>query len=262
MKIINIFEKKEYFMLLKFFITNIFSFFLYSDYVPYEPFIIIYKASLTIFSLYNIYCIFIESSFENNSLRLLQIKLNKYNFYLFSLFTLLSIAFTMLLNSLFISLYMYYKMECPFLLKNFDYKIHAQRRCELYNINSTNITNITKNEYICSFNAETCPFLFIQNLDSRPKCSKVEKLIENNEVIEEFIKEYYQESNLYYCKYKPASINWKIEPKICDAKIKIKFPVIFILLICYFGVRCIIQIYNYFRLIRPNIDHYEYLHID
>ena len=86
--------------------------------------------------------------------------------------------------------------------------------------------------------------------------------IENNEVIEAFIKEYYQESNLYYCKYKPASINWKIEPKICDAKIKIKFPVIFILLICYFGVRCIIQIYNYFRLIRPNIDHYEYLHID
>ena len=142
--------------------------------------------------------------------------------------------------------YMFYKIECPFLLTYYDYKIHAQRRCELYNINST---NITQNEYICSFN-------------DFPKCSKVEKLIENNEVIEAFIKEYYQESNLYYCKYKPASINWKIEPKICDAKIKIKFPVIFILLICYFGVRCIIQIYNYFRLIRPNIDHYEYLHID
>ena len=87
MKIINIFEKKESFMLVKFFIPNIFSFFLYSNYVPYEPLVIIYKASLTIFSLYNIYCIFIESSFENNSLRLLQIKLNKYNFYLFSLFT-------------------------------------------------------------------------------------------------------------------------------------------------------------------------------
>ena len=106
------------------------------------------------------------------------------------------------------------------------------------------------------------PFFIYSKFSWFSKMFKSWKINWNNEVIEAFIKEYYQESNLYYCKYKPASINWKTEPKICDAKIKIKFPVIFILLICYFGVRCIIQIYNYFRLIRQNIDHYEYLHID
>ena len=38
--------------------------------------------------------------------------------------------------------YMFYKIECPFLLTYYDYKIHAQRRCQLYNINSTNITQL------------------------------------------------------------------------------------------------------------------------
>ena len=257
MKIVNIFEKKEYFMLFKFFVFNIFTFLFYSDYVK-NNLLIYYKISLTVFSLYNIYCIFIESTFDNKYLQVLQIKLQNKNSFFISFIGLISVISTFFLYFIFPNSFIVYKIKCPFLLKNFDYKIHAQKRCELYNINSINIFPY---QYICSYNAEKIPFIFVHFFYFLyPQCSKIEKIINNNIVIEAFIKEYYKEQNLYFCDLDRKPLGLEVDPKLCDAKIII-YPEILYVLNFYFCIRCIIYIYTYFRIIEPNINHYEHLHL-
>ena len=251
MKVVNIFRKKEYFMLFKFFLLNFITILLISDYIPNEFPKKVYRISFTIFSLYNIYCIFIESSFDNKFLQILQIKLHKINLYFASFLGFVSAILLLLFYYLLIIVYTDYKKICPFLLTNFGYKMHVQRRCELYNINSTNYLPY---QYICSFIPES----------EIRRCSKVEKIIENNEVVDAFIKEYYKEQNLYYCdlKRQPSfpSSSMKVDPILCNKKVII-YPELFVLLDFYFGIRCMILISSYFNSIEPNINHYEYLHL-
>ena len=245
MKFVNIFEKKEYGILLLLFVFNIITIYVFSNYLLDNISIKIYLISFAYFSFYMIYCFFLASSFDNKHLQFLQIKLARIK----SVISLLGLFFTQSLFFFYMSIiyfYSIYHSQCPFLLTNFDYKIHAQKRCELYNINSTSIFPY---QYICSFNAES----------NERNCSKVEKLIEGNEVIDEFVNEYYQIKNLYYCDLKKQPSNFTIvNYKICDEDLG--NIGIFILFHIYLCIRCFFLILNYFRYIEPNIDHYEHLH--
>ena len=80
MKVVNILRKKEYFMFFKFVLFHFITMLLISDYLPH---IVkkIYRINFSVFSLYNIYCIFIESSFDNKFVKILQNELHKYNLF-------------------------------------------------------------------------------------------------------------------------------------------------------------------------------------
>ena len=156
--------------------------------------------------------------------------------------------------------YIIYKIDCPFLIKNTDYRINAERRCELYNINK-NSTDLY--QYICSFNAEKMIFpiqIMIRYLHSK-KCNKIEELIDNNEVIQAFVKEYYKEPNLYYCDLiEQPFFGAEVNPKDCDATIII-YPEILMILHIYYSIRYIILIFTYFKDIEVNINHSIHAHI-
>ena len=78
MKIKNIFESSEYFMVFKLFVVDFTGAYLYHDIFPYQSFLIPYFISFYILSLYYLYCIFIESEFDSRLLQLYQIRLEKF----------------------------------------------------------------------------------------------------------------------------------------------------------------------------------------
>ena len=247
MEIVEIFERKEYRMFFIFFLINFTTIFLISDYMPDKFPVISYRISLTALVSYNIYCIFIRSSFDNIYIQILQLKLKILNPYFASFIGLVSTAITFLFYIILIYLYIDYKLKCPFLLKNFDLNIHAQRRCELYNFNSTSIFPY---QYICSYNpGETKERI----------CSKIGQIIKKNEIVDTFLNEYYKETNLYYCDLKEEpSLFIEVNPKLCDEKVPellLYFRALIILNIII-GIICISNIYTYFRNIEPNINHF------
>ena len=250
MKIVNIFSQKEYRMYFIFILINYVTFFQISDYMPDNLAVILYRIIFTFLVLYNIFCIFIQSSFESKYCQILQIKLKIINPFFASFLGLLSTAITMLFHMIIIYLYYDYKLKCPFLLHNFDLNIHSQKRCELYNINSTSIFPY---QYICTFNAESS--------DSGRNCSKVEKIIKNNEIINDFLNEYYKEINLYYCDLKEQPWKFKeVDPNICDEGAG--NYMIFLFINYYFSIRCFYAIFYYLRHIKPNIENYvEHSHL-
>ena len=258
MYIINIYRTKEYFQTLKLFIFEILSVIYFHDYVLNKYFLYIYLILLLILVIHFLICIFLESEFDNEYLQELQIILEK-SLPFISFICLSSIAFIMVLYSI-ISLPLYsYKFNCPFSMTNVDYKLHIKRRCELYNINE-DISTLYKYQYICSFNAEEYyPSLFLQILNKfsgnkfNQKCSKVETLINNNEVINEFINEYYKEQDLYYCDLiSQPFIYPNINPKKCDSKIII-YPEILILIHLYLTGKYFHLLIYYFRNIKANV---------
>jgi len=249
MKLVNIFEKNEYKMLLILFAFNILTIYIFSDYLINDIAIKIYFIGFTYFSIYSIYCFFIESSFDNKYLQILQIKLERF-ISIASFLGLTSVSLIFFFYMFIIYYYSLYHSECPFLLSKFDYKIHAQKRCELYNINSTSIFPY---QYICTFNAESS--------DSGRNCSKVEKIIKNNEIINDFLNEYYKEINLYYCDLKEQPWKFKeVDPNICDEGAG--NYMIFLFINYYFSIRCFNAIFYYLRHIKPNIENYvEHSHL-
>ena len=78
MELVNIFEKTEYKMLFILFAFNILTIYIFSNYLINDIGIKIYLIGFNYFSLYTIYCIFIESSFDSKYLQLLQIKLGSF----------------------------------------------------------------------------------------------------------------------------------------------------------------------------------------
>jgi len=78
MELVNIFEKKEYKILFILFAFNILTIYIFSNYLINDIGIKIYLIGFNYFSLYTIYCIFIESSFDSKYLQLLQIKLGSF----------------------------------------------------------------------------------------------------------------------------------------------------------------------------------------
>ena len=247
-------------MVFKLFMIDITGLYLYYDICPLKSFLIPYFISFYILSLYYFYCIFIESEFDSRLIQLYQIRFEKYRL-LASFIGFFSLIILLLYFSFMPYYYMIYKSECPFCIKNVDYKIHAKRRCELYNINTN--PNIIY-QYICTFNAEKMRRLpskiFNINIQSK-NCNKVEKLIENNEVIQAFVNEYYAEPDLYYCDLQgQPSIGVEVNPKDCDAKIFIS-PELLLVLHYYYSLRYAILFYTYFRNIEVNINHFRHVQI-
>ena len=70
--------KKEYKILFILFAFNILTIYIFSNYLINDIGIKIYLIGFNYFSLYTIYCIFIESSFDSKYLQLLQIKLGSF----------------------------------------------------------------------------------------------------------------------------------------------------------------------------------------
>ena len=261
MYIINIYKTKEYFQTLKLLIFEILSVIYFHDYVESKYFIYMYLILLFILIIHFLICIFLESEFDNEYLEELQRILEK-TLPFISFICLLSIAFIIVSYSMLSLSYYLYKFDCPFSMTNVDYKLHIKRRCELYNINKDN-TTLYKYQYICTFNAEEynpSPSTqiisrFSQNSQNifNKKCSKVETLINNNEVINEFINEYYKEQDLYYCDLVTQPfINANINPMKCDSKIII-YPEILILIHFYLTGKYFHLLIYYFRNIKANV---------
>ena len=93
-----------------------------------------------------------------------------------------------------------YWKYCPYLITDFDYNLHFERRCELYNINNNSRYLY---QYICSY--DSSKDFKKNNLKNEIKidniiCMQVKEIKENeyNEVKNLFINEYKNE-NIYYC---------------------------------------------------------------
>ena len=259
MHIINIYKTKEYFHGLKFFIFEILTIILFSEFIQDKKFFYIYLILLIILFIHFLICIFLESEFDNEFLQELQLSLED-SLPFISFICLLSIAIIMVSYYMIVMSFYLYKFNCPFSMINVDYKLHIKERCELYDINKDN-SILYKYQYICSFNAEEYnPSLLIKrkyadfNYIDRPRCSKVETLINNNEVINKFINEYYKEEALYYCDLisKPV-IYPNINPKKCDSNI-ILYPEILILIHFYLTGKYFQLLIYYFKNVKANVN--------
>ena len=257
MYIINIYKTKEYFHGLKFFIFEILTVILFSEFIQDKKFFYIYLILLIILFIHFLICIFLESEFDNEFLQELQVNLEKALPFI-SFICLSSLAYIIVSYSMFSISFYIYKLNCPFSMINVDYKLHIKKRCKLYNIIKDKSV-LYKYQYICSFNAEKYnPSLIIKknypNYRDIPKCSKVETLINNNEVINEFINEYYKEEDLYYCNLisKPV-IYPNINPKKCDSNI-IRYPELLILIHFYLAGKYFQLLIYYFKNIKANVN--------
>jgi len=255
MHIVNIYSSNEYFNCLKLFLFYIFSIIFFYDYIS-ESIAKSFIINFCVLILYYLYCIFLESEFDCICLQRLQIILEKYKC-LLMLINLISIVVSIMLYGAFISYYQSYKIYCPFSMKDVDYKLHLKKRCELYNINYNKTLPF---QYICSFNAEKTKhslflekFLYHKNFSI--KCSKVNELINNNEVIDEFINEYYKEDNLYYCDLKIITdIHTeykKKNPKLCDSTMI--YPDFLIMIHLYLVTKYLRISLFYFNYITANV---------
>ena len=264
MYIINIYKSKEYFHCLIYFIFEIFSFILFSDYI-FD--INIYYINLFLLStlfIYYLICIFLESEFDSEFLQEIQICLDK-AIYFISIICLITSAMIFCYYSLFIRYFYIYKLDCPFSMIDVNYKLHLKKRCELYNINMKN-SSLHRYQYICSFNAEKYdPTLFFLLMNKKNitsfsdrRCSKVETLITDNKIINEFVNEYYKEEALYYCDlvYEPK-IYPSINPKKCDSKIFF-YPELLIILHFYLSGKYLKLFVFYFKNIRANVNRVLY----
>ena len=252
MELIKFYKRKEYLVGLIVIILNIYLILSLYVFSPNISLIITYLINLIILILFIFLCIFLESEFHNDYLKLLQLRLeNKVCF--FSLFAHASVVFNYFIGFSFNQRYFNYKNNCPFFLTKLDYKLHLKRRCELYNINSTK--NIF--QYICSFNVENdlIPMKEQNAIASISRndinCSLVQKLINNNEVINTFINEYNKEF-IYYCDLKtiPAKYGDSIDPEICQTSFflpKYIFIINFFFLIYFCKIN-----FTYFRIIKAN----------
>ena len=202
MKIINIFTRKGYLVSLSLIIINIIIITSYLDFGGEKSLDKFLGITFSIIVLHFLTCIFLESEFESNFLRVLQIQLAKVISYI-SLIVIISGTINVNIGVLTYAEYMNYKILCPFFIDNINYKLHFKRRCSLYNINKENYYPF---QYICSYNPEKNQIITIfseKDIISSYynfKCSKVETLIKNNKTIDDFVNEYYKE-DIYYCDF-------------------------------------------------------------
>ena len=256
MNAFKIIIKKEYIINLVTILTNINIITEYFDLIPkINLFKQLFLLDLSIIIFNYFYCIFLESEFDSTFLKLIQIKLEKL-LIIISLIVIVCVLINFFLGSIFYVNYFNYKKYCPFSFSGLDYGLHLKRRCELYNID--NESNYPF-QYICSddesklkiFNKEFFEKYSIGNY-SDMICSKVETLINNNKVIDEFVKEYYKEE-LYYCNLEKQikKFSMSINPKKCQTMGSSSD--IFILYHIFLSLLFMIEVSRYFKFIKANI---------
>ena len=223
MRLIEILRKKEYILFLAIIFTNIRIITKCFDVISYKPFKNLFKFDLFIIIFYYFYCIFLENEFDSTFLKIWQIKLERKLLMSFiALIVLICSMINVFLCVVIFARYLYYKKYCPFTFKGLDYKLHLKRRCELYNIKNKSFFPF---QFICTddesktniFNKEFFE-IYKVGIYSEIKCSKVEKLISNNKVIDEFVNEYYRD-DLFYCDLQRQIEEFSdpINPKNCTA---------------------------------------------
>ena len=257
MRIINIFKIKIYLVELIIIICNLVLLIICGDFCEKKSYLVIYIVAAFIILFHYLLCIFLESEFESNKLNLLQIQFeNKISFITF--IAIIASIINYGLGMYFLSNYFGFKLICPFSCSNFDYKLHLERRCELYDINFEKKSL----HYICSYNASKISSYFFLGIfpilsslieSSEFECNKVESLIDND-VINNFIKEYYKEE-VYYCNFtnlRPQRYKLTNAPNICQSFIKYLDAIIIPYL--FFVIYYINSYFNYnFRNIRANL---------
>ena len=105
------------------------------------------------------------------------------------LFFLFNFSAYLIILSVNISKFFKYWKYCPYLLKDLDYNLHFERRCELYNINNNSRYLY---QYICSYDSSK------DFKKDKIICNSVKAINETNKVLYLFNNEY-QKSNKYYC---------------------------------------------------------------
>ena len=139
-----------------------------------------------------------------------------------------------------------YWKYCPYLIKDLDYNLDFERRCELYNINKNSRYSY---QYICSYDSSKDFKKYdleyeIQN--DNIICISVYKIKKTNEIIFKFNNEYKDNIN-YYCSRTNSPYNYPFVNHTNCKKVKyslmIALYIIFIFeFIFYFFLMCIIII--------------------
>jgi len=263
MRIINIFNQKQYIFGLGLIILDLITLILYIDFSPRILCKYFFYLNLSIIIFYFLLCVFLESEFVSSFLKILQIKLEKLLPF-FSLLIISCVPFNYFFGVIFLADYLYYETFCPYTFSGIDYKLHLERRCELYNINKENFYPF---QYICSYNetkidiiSKKVPDQFETGPFPKKKCSKVESLINNNKVIDEFVNEYYKE-NLYYCDLEKQiqKFNITISPKNCEIFV---FSLPIFIPYTILGFLFLYFVPTYFKNIRANVISFpDYSHL-
>ena len=240
MHIINIFKKREYivgFLFLFFYYIGLLIYYLFFD----DKYLLMsFSVSVGCYLCF----IFLESEFDSNILKTFQIRLEKR----LLLILIINLASIFMSINILTKSEKYYKniFECLFINPNDNYTLNLEKVCVLYNIKKEDTFPY---QYICKFNAEEdAPTSIFRLL---LQCSKYEKFINDNEVIDAFIKENKEEEIFYYCnsKHKPTN------DKNCESKIiLIRFLYsVYSGIYTYLLIRYIIFHTSRFRLIKANL---------
>ena len=122
---------------------------------------------------------------------------------------------------------LYYK-NCPYTIRDLEYSLHIQRRCELYNIYNNSRYSF---QYICSYDSSK-DFNNKLEYEMEPNnviCIPFKNLIENNNQINIFLNEYKNEEKFYCSRTdNPDKYNYATS-KDCNEK-KYKYMLAFIIL--------------------------------
>ena len=100
--------------------------------------------------------------------------------------------------------------DCPYTINNLDYRLHLERRCELYNINNNSRYLY---QYICSYDSSK-DFDIKKEINFKNKikienviCLPYKNIIKGNKIIELFNNEY-NNSLKYYCSRTNKPVNF------------------------------------------------------
>ena len=251
---LDVYQRWEYMTSFKYILLNFIIFIAFCNCVREKFLLKIHLINFCILIAHYLFYIFLESEFSSSKLKKRQLFLeNGLSSITFIITILISINFVFSLT--FFAYYFTYKFNILFIINNFDKSIHYKKRCDLYNVNEDDDYPY---KYICSYNAgiNEFPINLLFNEDSFSssiKCFKNDYLINNNNVINSFINEYYKE-DIYYCDLKMLPYQFsKINPKEDNYEITI-CPFLLITAYMYLFVKYSILIHTYFNNIKPNIN--------
>ena len=250
---LDVYKRWEYMTSFKYILLNFIIFIAFCNCVKEKLFLFIHLANLCILIIHYLFYIFLESEFSSLKLKTIQLVFKNGLSSITFILTIFAIINWILSLSFFIY-YFIYKLTIPFLIKNVDSSLHFKKRCDLYNINNDDIFPY---KYICSFNAAVIDFPFSLLMKKKSleniECSEIQYLINNNEIINSFIKEY-NNTNIYYCDLKMLPEQYFIiNPKEDNYEVTI-CPFILIALYMYLFIKYLILINIYFKNIKPNIN--------
>lgn len=202
MQVINILKRTEYLLCLLLFLLIIFTIIFSQDYVQEHILVNIFKFNLYSEFIYYFYCIFLESQFESDYFKLLQIRFERRLF-----FVTIMVNISTIINTPLYFIFPAYHLNYINANKKYRKNINSEKRCELYNINESNAFPY---HYICSYNPENeiLPnhLKSIYNFIPVFNCSDFKLLINNNKVIKSFIQKY-KTNQIYQCDSKDRTKN-------------------------------------------------------